>query len=47
MLLALEIYAGDAKNITEYHKSMVKNLQSIEEVDNYNYKTNYPEKLHF
>lgn len=47
MLLALEIYAGDAKNTTEYHKSMVKNLQSIEEVDNYNYKTNYPEKLHF
>ena len=47
MLIALEVYAGDAKNTTEAHKAAVKNLQDIEEVDNYNYKTGYPEKLHF
>lgn len=47
MLVALEVYAGDAKNVTEYHKSTVNGLQTIEEVDNYNYKINYPEKLHF
>ena len=47
MLIALEIYAGDAKNVTEAHKATVKTLQTIEEVDNYNYKTGYPKKLHF
>ena len=47
MLVALEIYAGDAKNVTESHKATVKTLQSVEEVDNYNYQIGYPEKLHF
>lgn len=47
MLIALEIYAGDAKNVTEAHKATVKTLQTIKEVDNYNYKTGYPKKLHF
>lgn len=47
MLVALEIYAGDAKNTTEEHKVNVKTLQTVEEVDNYNYKIGYPEKLHF
>ena len=47
MLIALEVYAGDANNITEAHKAAINALQSIEDVDNYNYKVNYPEKLHF
>ena len=47
MLVALEVYAGDANNVTEAHKAVINALQSIEDVDNYNYKVNYPEKLHF
>ena len=47
MLIALEIYAGDALNVTEFHKHNVENLTSIEEVDNYDYTTGYPEKLTF
>ena len=47
MLIALEVYAGDALNVTEYHKSAVKALESIEEVDGYDITAGYPEKLHF
>lgn len=47
MLIALEIYAGDALNVTEAHKAAVNALQSIEDVDNYDYMIGYPEKLHF
>lgn len=47
MLVALEVYAGDALNITEQHKSSVNALDTIEAVDTYDYTTNYPEKLVF
>ena len=47
MLTALEIYAGDALNVTEAHKAAVDALQTIEEVDNYDFTTGYPEKLSF
>lgn len=47
MLVALEVYAGDAINVTEQHKAAVNNLEIIEEVDSYNYQTGYPEKLIF
>ena len=47
MLVALEVYAGDALNVTEFHKHDVDSLTSIEEVDNYDYTIGYPEKLNF
>lgn len=47
MLVALEVYAGDALNITEWHKSSVNALDTIEAVDAYDYTTDYPEKLSF
>lgn len=47
MLIALEVYAGDALNITEWHKSSVNALDTIEAVDAYDYTTDYPEKLTF
>lgn len=47
MLVALEVYAGDALNVTEAHKAAVNALNNVEDVDGYNYATGYPEKLHF
>ena len=47
MLSALELYALDCYNKTAEHKVNVQNLQSIEEVNNYDYKSGYPDKLIF
>lgn len=47
MLAALEVYAGDALNVTESHKAAVNALESIQEVDNYDYTVGYPEKISF
>ena len=47
MLVALEVYAGDALNVTEAHKAAVNALNNVEDVDNYDYMTGYPDKLHF
>ena len=47
MLNALEVYAAEALNTTERHKNNIMSLETIEEVLNYDYTTNYPEKLSF
>lgn len=47
MLVALEVYAGDALNVTESHKATVNALNNIESVDNFDITTGYPEKLSF
>ena len=47
MLVALEVYAGDALNVTEAHKAAVNALETIEEVDNFDITTGYPDKLSF
>ena len=47
MLQALEIYALACYNVTEEHKAAVNALTTIEEVDAYDYTTDYPEKLSF
>jgi hypothetical protein len=47
MLVALEVYAGDALNVTEAHKAAVNALETIEEVDNFDITVGYPEKLSF
>ena len=47
MLVALEVYAGDALNVTEGHKSAVNALTSIDDVEAYDYTTGYPEKLEY
>ena len=47
MLVALEVYAGDALNVTESHKAAVEAIDNVEDVDGYNYTTGYPDKLHF
>ena len=47
MLVALEVYAGDALNVTEAHKAAVNALETIEEVDNFDITAGYPDKLSF
>ena len=47
MLDKLSVYASEALNVTERHKAEVRALTSIEDVEGYDYKTRYPEKLSF
>ena len=47
MLVALEVYAGDALNVTEAHKAAVNALTTVADVEAYDYTANYPEKLSF
>lgn len=47
MLSNLEIYALQCYNITEQHKANIKNLVLEEDLLNYSFKENYPDKLYF
>ena len=47
MLSQLEQYAKQTYNVTQAHKAAVFNLNTINEVENYEYTTGYPEKLNF
>ena len=46
MLGQVEVYASDALNVTESHKAAINALESIEDVEAYQF-TGYPEKLSF
>lgn len=45
MLSALELYALDCYNVTAQHEVAVAALESVEEVEAYDYTTGYPDKL--
>ena len=47
MLGLVEVYASDALNVTEAHKAAINALESIEEVEAYEFTTGYPLKLAF
>lgn len=47
MLYAVEIYASQCYNNTQRHIAHAKDLKTVEEIRNYNFRTGYPEKLHF
>ena len=47
MLSALEVYAIDCYNKTTDHIFNVNGLTTIEEIENYDYRSGYPEKLIF
>lgn len=47
MLNALELYASKCYDITQQHLNKIKDLSTIEEVNNYDYKKDYPEILQF
>lgn len=45
LICTIEVYAKDCYNVTATHQAEVNKLTTIEEVEAYNYKTGYPEKL--
>ena len=47
MLGQVEVYAGDALNVTESHKAAINALDDVEEVEEYEFTIGYPEKLSF
>ncbi|MCH5241805.1 MAG: hypothetical protein J1F67_05205 [Muribaculaceae bacterium] len=47
MLAQIQLYANRSYCVTERHKLNVEALESVEDVDSYDYKTGYPEKLNF
>ena len=47
MLYALEMYASACYDNTQMHLSIVDKLETIEEVESYDFKVGYPEKLNF
>ena len=47
MLVAVEVYAGDALNVTEGHKSEIASMEDADEVIAYDITKGYPEKLVF
>ena len=47
MLYALEVYASACYDNTQRHLAEIQGLQTIEEVQNYNYTVGYPDKLEF
>lgn len=47
MLYAVEVYASQCYDRTQYHINAVKKLQTIDEVKEYDYKSGYPDKLYF
>ena len=47
MLVAVEVYAGDALNVTESHKSEVSAMEDADEVIAYDITKGYPDKLVF
>lgn len=46
MLHQVELYAKACYNTTEQHKAAIKSLTTVEEINNYDITTGYPEKLH-
>lgn len=47
MLYALEMYALACYNVTLNHKNTVYSLETVEDIDAYDYTAGYPEKLRF
>lgn len=47
MLAQIQLYADQCFIVTKQHKAAVEALQTIEEVDNYDYTAGYPSKMNF
>ena len=47
MLAALEDYAYDCQNVTDGHEAAIKSLQTVEDVEEYDFTAGYPAKLSF
>lgn len=47
MLYALEVYASQCYDVTQAHLAAIQELQTIEEIESYDYTQGYPAKLEF
>lgn len=47
MLLAIEVYASACYDNTQNHIANVSKLTTIDDINNYDYRVGYPEKLRF
>ena len=47
MLGLVEVYASDALNVTESHKAAINAKTTVKQVEDYNFRQNYPERLSF
>lgn len=47
MLNSLELYASACYDNTQLHIAAIKDLKTVEEIEAYDYRVGYPEKLHF
>lgn len=47
MLYAIEVYASACYDNTQLHLSNIEKLETIDEIDEYDYRVGYPEKLNF
>lgn len=47
MLLAIEVYASECYDNTQRHLAEVDELETKEEIESYDYRVGYPEKLEF
>lgn len=47
MLYAIEVYASACYDNTQRHLAAIDNLETIEDIENYDYRSDYPEKLEF
>lgn len=47
MLAAVQLYADQCYITTKQHEYTIKQLESIDEIKNYDFTTNYPDKLEF
>lgn len=47
MLYALEVYASECYDNTQFHLANIEKLETLEEIQEYDYRVGYPEKLRF
>ena len=47
ILYAIEVYASACYDNTQKHLTAVNILETIEDIENYNHRIGYPEKLEF
>ena len=47
MLYSLEVYASQCYDNTQRHIANISRMQSVEEIKEYDYRTDYPQPLMF
>lgn len=47
MLAQIQRYADNCYMVTEYHKNMIKNMTDVDQINQYDFMTGYPERLKF